>query len=198
MTNVDDTTQPPGTKMVVYQDYDDTSIKYWTNQAIVNHFDYNYKAFESDYSDMVATRNHRIEWRADAGITLDVEAYYNRKARLVFGNTTAGILKLYYALVYAEVFYKSAERKSYIVNIAGSDKLDKYVSTFLYDKPNADRLVQYLAKQHEENDFNYKFVSSLFVAPGSLVRVHIDEGTDRVCFVNGVEWDEKQELWSYT
>lgn len=198
MTNVDDDTQPPGTKMVVYQDYDDTSIKYWTNKAIVNHLDYNYKAFESDYSDMVATRNHRIEWRADTGITLDTETYYNRKARLVFRNPTGGILKLYYALVYAEVFYKSAERKSYIVNIAGSDKLDKYVSMYIYSKEHADRLVQYLAKQHEENDYNYKFYSSHYVAPGSLVRVLLDEGTDRVCFVTGVVWDESKELWSYT
>lgn len=191
---IDETT---GVAQIVYQDYDDTGIKYWTNRAITQSLDYNYKAFESDYSDMVLTTAHRIDWRGEAGITITTQEFGNRKARIVFTNGSASPADIDYFLIYADVIYKTAERKAIVENVAGSIKLDKYVSTFLFTKVHADLLCQYLAEQHIENDYQYKFMSEHFVAPGNLVRLTTNEGTDKICFVTTVAWDEAEQLWRY-
>jgi hypothetical protein len=137
-TNVIDETT--GAPTVVYQEYDETGIKYRTNKAIEQNLDYYYKAFKSNFTAIVATENQFVDNRYDTGITLPIVEFYNKKCRLVYYNPTADSgLKLFYNNVYGDVWYKSTERKA-IVDIVDSptDKFE-YTMEFVYDKTNADR-----------------------------------------------------------
>ena len=61
-TNVIDETT--GVNQIVWQEYSEDSIRYFTNKAISQGLDYNYKAFSSDFSGMIVTENYLHEYRA--------------------------------------------------------------------------------------------------------------------------------------
>jgi hypothetical protein len=194
-TNVIDETT--GLNQIVYQEYDDNAVKYWTNKAIVDKLDYNYKAFSSDFSAIVATSEHRVDWRGDAGLTLTKSVFENRRAELVVNNPTAGYLSLYYLNVYGKVLYKTAERKAIVKNVTTAEDLDKYVSTFIFSKTIADVLAIKLAAQHLINSTQYGFISEENRPVGEFVRVLLGDGTDQVSIVTEKAWNESTEQYRY-
>ena len=101
-----------GVNQLVYQEYTDEAIEYFTNKAIKEQLDYNYKNFSSDFSGIVATENHVIENKFDIGISLDVSEFGNKKARLLYkNNNTTEYKSIYYNNIYADVWYKTSERE---------------------------------------------------------------------------------------
>ena len=196
LTNILDETT--GEATVVYQEYEDTAIKYWTNKAITDKLDYNYKAFTSDFSSIVATSGHYLDYKADAGVSLVTSEFENTQARIVFSgmNNTANLL--YYCNVYGKVLYKTAERISTVVTISGSEDLDEYVSTFIFEKDDADTLVKFLALQHSTNNLEIEVISSADVAVGAIVQVVANDGTNELCRIATKKYNEKTLQFTYT
>lgn len=194
-TNVID--EATGSGQIVYQEYDDKALKYWTNEAIVKRLDYNYKAFESDYSGIVATSGWTLDYRADTGVNLIKAVFENRRAEVVFENTTSGFANLYYMNIYGRVLYKTRERKARIENFEGATEIDQYVSTFLFDKQYADRLAKYLAAQHDVGNTYYQFQSEDQELPGQLVQIVLNEGTNVDGMILEQQYDEKTMLFTY-
>ena len=151
-----------GTDQVVYQEYTDDAIRYFTNKAIVNNLDYNYKAFTSDFSDILKTSAHRLDWDAEAGITLDPDpaTFENKRAIVRFLNGEASAKKIYYANIYATVLYRTTERKYRIERVASTKKLYGYASRFVFVAANAEALTQGIDKAFELSNTYYRFSSS--------------------------------------
>ena len=195
LTNVvDETTGEP---TIVYQKYEDTAIKYWTNKAITEKLDYNYKAFTSDFSSIVATSGWYLNYKVDDGVELVRAEFENTQARIVFSGFNNDANLLYYCNVYGKVLYKTSERTSTIVTISGSEDLDEYVSTFIFEKEYADRLCKFLALQHATENLEIELESEESVPMGSLVQVTADDGTDELCYVFECKYIEKTGRYSY-
>lgn len=195
LTNVvDETTGEP---TIVYQKYEDSAIKYWTNKAITEKLDYSYKAFTSDFSSIVATSGWYLDYKVDAGVELVRAEFENTQARVVFSGFNNDANLLYYCNVYGKVLYKSSERTSTIVTISSSEDLDEYVSTFIFDKEYADRLCKFLALQHATENLEIELECEESVPMGSLVQVTADDGTDELCYVFECKYIEKTGRYSY-
>jgi len=196
-TNVIDETT--GLPTVVYQEYTDDSIKYWTNKAIKNKLDYNYKAFSSDFSAIVATEKHFMDVKYSTGIAATTPEFYNKKCRLLYNNPTADSgLKLYYNNVYGDVWYKSAERTSTVDNVLAPDNRYEYTASYIFDKIHADVLAKTYAAQYAGHRTMYTFPSEEDVFVGTLATVVLEDGTNQLCIVQNRSWDEQSEYYNYT
>jgi hypothetical protein len=201
---IDETT---GGFQKVYQDYDDRAVKYWTNEAIVKKLNYNYKAFDSDYSAIIATSDWSLEYKTDSGITLvGTPVYENRRAEIVFlNNTVDSSKKIYYIFIYGKVLYKSTERKAIVNNTGAADaELDSYVSTYLFNKADADVLAKVMAEQHKSNDTYFVFESEQGEPVGQLVRIVFNDasvsdtvGVDAVGIITERYYVEETQLYKY-
>lgn len=195
-TNTTDIVTGSGT--IVYQEYTDDAISYWTNYAIVNRMDYNYKAFSSDYSSIVATSGWYVDANYDTGIVKTIEQFGNKKARIEYSNPTGSALRIYYNNIYGNVWYKSAERTLTVDNTTASgQKLDEYVSTWIFDATTASGLVCTLAALHTVGSTYYKFISDENVSVGVLVNITMNDGTNQDCLVTEKNWEEKSGYYTY-
>lgn len=183
---------------VVYQEYSEVATTYWTNYAIVNKLDYNYKAFDSDFSAIVATSDQWVDWSAESGIVMTVSGFGNKKARIEYDNPTGDAKKLYYNNIYGQVWYKSAERLLIVDNTTISgQKLDEYVSSWIFDSTTASGLVTYLAAQHNVGNTYYKIISEADATIGAVANVTMGDGTNQDCLIMSKTWNEKEELYNY-
>jgi uncharacterized repeat protein (TIGR02543 family) len=200
------TTYPPETNVwdatisgysIVYQEYSDDAIRYWTNYAIVNKLDYNYKVFNSDFSGIVATSGWWSDASYDTGITATSE-FSNKKAKIIFSNPTGGSLKLNYNNIYGTCWYKSAKRTLKVDNTTISgQKIDEYASSFIYDGTTASGFVQHLAAQYALGTVYYTVISESAVNKGSIVNITMNDGTNQNCIVTERIWEENEELYTY-
>lgn len=186
---IDDST---GLPMVVYQDYQTDSISYFTNKAIVNDLDYNYKAFDSDFSDIIATEDVWVDFRADAGLVLDSYEFFNKKARLVYRNTTGGNLNLYYSNIYGKVYYRTKERTVEVaVRNNGENLLDYTCVTPFIEAVNdiPERLAQYQAALLLLKDVSYSFKLEDKCDMGTLGLIDTNDGTFQRVVVSSRTYD---------
>lgn len=210
---IDDTT---GKNQVVDYVYTDESIKYFTNKAVTKGIQdqWNYKAFSSDFSAIVATSGHYLNWNADRKGTdvnvvtsgydvvidgVNVPTYYfgNKKARVILKNNGAAAF-LYYMNINGDVLYRTADRKMLVQNVASTTKVEKYTANFLYNSTDVSALATGLAKNHQVGNVDYTFSSEDAVDVGSVVRVYMDDGTDTTAMVMQREYDEsKPTLYDY-
>jgi len=196
-TNVIDETT--GVPTVVYQEYDDTGIKYKTNKAITEGMDYNYKAFSSDFSAMVATENHFLDARISTGLvaTFPTE-FYNTKCRIGWSNLTGDDgLKLYFNNVYADVWYKSTERKTTVDIVAEPLRPFSYTSNYIFDKTHGDNLAKGLAKQYVDRSQTHGVTSESYVTVGSLANLVLSDGTSQACLIMSCDFNENTGLYTY-
>ena len=195
-TNVIDPTT--GLPTVVNQQYDESAVSYLTNYAVVNKIDYNYKAFQSDFSSIVSTSDWQVEYSADPGITV-ASTFGNKQAAVVFDNPTASTQNLYYFRILGKVWYKSAERMMEVKNTAVSGrKLDEYVSNWIFDSTTAGGLVTNLARQYAAGSITYTFTSEEVIALGSCGTIVMNNGTNQKCMVTEGPWDEGRRQYTYT
>ncbi len=190
---IDETT---GTYQVVYQEYSEEGIGYFTNKAIIQGLDYNYKAFSSDFSSIVATSGHVLSYSSDT-LTLISGIYENKRAQILLKNNTASPISLYYLTIDASVLYKTSERKSSVYNVAGTKKVQKYSSEFIFTSTTADLLTKALAKDLLVGNIIYSFTSSVDRSDGTIVTLHTDDGTNQLCFILEKTYQEKTQLFSY-
>ena len=187
-----------GLPQVVEQEYTDDAIKYWTNKAIKENLDYNYKAFSSDFSAMVATDSHFVDRRMDAGITVVETTFGNKKCHLLYRNSTSGPLKIYYNNVYADVWYKSSERTVTRNAVTEPTNPLEYTASFVFTEAAALSLVKAISAQQEIGNVLFSFQSERDVAIGSFVEVVMLDGTDQTCIVRERTYDENTMMHSYT
>lgn len=196
---IDETT---GTNQIVYQEYEDSSIKAMTNKAIVEKLDFDARtamgAFKSDYSAIVATSGHYLEYRIDGGLTPDTAVYSNKKAQIRFNNTTASGVNIYYLNVKGSCLYRTADRYSEVITVSGSKKIDEYTSSYIFDKTIADTLAQYIAMEQDYGRFTYKFKSDDDVAVGSLVSIVNDARMNQDVLILERTYSNKEDLYEYT
>jgi photosystem II stability/assembly factor-like uncharacterized protein len=192
---IDETT---GVNQIVWQEYTDDSIEYFTNKAIAQGLDYNYKAFESDFTGIIATENHVHEYRTESGVVRTIATFLNKKAQILFHNPTLAPKFIYYNNIYADVWYKTDER---IVEVYPTDSLKKdvYEDTlkYVFTKERADEFAQGIAKQFEVGNISYKFTSEIYRPEGTFVRVKLDNGIDSNAIIQKVSVDETTGLYEY-
>ncbi len=194
-TNViDDST---GNPTIVNQEYTDGGIRYFTNKAIVQSLDYNRDAFQSDFTDIVATLDHVRDTKYESGITITHEEFFNKRARVVFDNPTGAELKLFWFDIYATVRYKTAARKSSIFNTDTPRLTQQYTAQYVFDKDHADILLKYQAALFDVGDTVHSIMSDVDWAEGSLVTVVLGEGTTQLTIVQEKTWSEQEETWIY-
>lgn len=207
-TNViDDTT---GEYQEVWQEYTTNSIKYFTNKAIMNDLDHNYKAFDSDFSDIIATDRQWIDWKADDGIVLDTDTltFDNKRCRYVFRNPTADdSLKLYYANVYGIVDYKTAQKTIEINPEGDSDNLQSYECKYIYGADNTETtenatlLAQYLDTQVQLKEITFQFYSgdsAYKVDVGTYCTISLKDGTFSRAIIQTRQYNEYTDQYTYT
>jgi len=183
---------------IVYQEYDDSSSKYWTNYAIVHSLDYNYKVFDSDFSSIIATSGCYMDAGFDTGITVDMIHFYNKKARIVLKNPTASYLTLRYLDIRGYVWYRTAARIAEVNNTTVSgQKLDTYVSTFLHTQADASTFTTYLAKQYDIGATFYTVMSDKFADVGTVCNVTMNDGTNQNCLIMSRQWNEAVRYYTY-
>lgn len=168
-----------GQPTVVYQSYGDAGISYFTNKTRTDPSlaDYNWKAFPSDFSDIVATRYHTMDAYWDPGIIQTQNLFFSKKARYVFYNPTGAPLKLYWVAIHADVYYLSSSR-TFAINMSAAERFtEKYQATFIYDETNASLLAKHLASRHAMGDIEYSFSSDNKWMPGTNLRIMLDDGS---------------------
>lgn len=165
-----------GLREEVWFEYQDTSIKALTNKAIVEKLDYDprtaMKAFKSDYSAIICTSGHYLDYRADAGLDLLSQTFKNNKAQVLFKNNTSESKKIYYLNVYGNVLYKTAERKTTVGEDLTKKKTNAYTSKYVYDSLTAKNLAVGLY-QISQNNGTYTFSSFVDVPIGSYVYLNV-------------------------
>lgn len=197
-TNViDDTT---GLDTVVYQEYTEDSINYWTNKAVKENLDYNREAFSSDYSSMVVTENHWLDANYDTGIVpAFAPIFSNKKCQIKYENPTAdNALKLWYNNVYGDVWYRGTEKTCTVDLITDPTNVNTYSSQFLFETTLADKLAKALAAMYSIHKTTYTFLSEDRVAEGTYAWIILDDGTTEKCKIQSRKWEEKSELFEYT
>jgi hypothetical protein len=181
---------------LVYQEYDDGGIKYATNEAIVKKIDYNYKAFSSDFSGIVATQSHVLSAHVD-NLDLTFSSYGNKKARILYKNNQATAQNLYFMHIEATVIYKSTERTLTSGRTATDDQLDRYSSYFVFNSTAADKLAKNMVQMYGKGSTVYTFDSEIEVPEGVLVTLKTDDATDLLCFVMERTYTEETMLFRY-
>jgi hypothetical protein len=208
---IDETT---GYNQVVDYVYTDESIKYFTNKAVTKGIQeqWNYKAFSSDFSSIVATSGHWPEWHAGPNVVVvtsgydvvidgvNVPTYYfgNKKARIILRNDGAATF-LYYLNIKGDVLYRTSDRKLLVQNVTNTTKVDKYVANFLYNATDVGALAAGLAKNYQVGNTTYTFPSEDKVNEGAIVKIYLDDGTNVDGVVMQRDYNEAEPtIYNYT
>lgn len=173
LSNVDDPNNP-GNKTVVYQEYTDSAIRYFTDkQKPADNMTVYRDNVTSDFTSMVATWDHVIDFGADADITIDgVPEFYNKKARIVLKNNGATPKDLFYLVIKGNVLYKASEREAKSADIGKNPY--EYTATYIYDEAKANIYAKAMASQLASNNYVYSFMCEDRKIVGSLVTVTFD------------------------
>jgi hypothetical protein len=187
-----------GENQIVYQEYTDAAIQYKTNYAIVKNLDYNYKAFKSDFSAIIATANHFVDLSFDTGLTVVNETFLNKKAEIVYRNMTPSAIKLYYNDIYGDVWYKSSERISEVSLLQPSINKYTYTMEFVFDTTIAQAFTKALASIYAEGCTSYKFTSEIFQDIGTVGAVTLNDGTSQLIEIQSWSLDDATKIYTYT
>lgn len=192
---IDDTT---GDYQKVYQEYNDTGIRYKTAGKYVEEEYYmDFALSKADFSEILITSNHVVSDRYDAGLTRDVEEFFNKRARIRYRNTSGSTKLLYYMHIDADVVYKRSQRKTKIQTVSGSNKLSSYESRFIFDETTADTLCAAQTQAMLAGNRTYKFQSEENVEEGSYVRILPGNGVDATGIVIEKTYDGYTQMYSY-
>lgn len=174
-TNVTDSTTGELTK--VYQEFEDTGIRYKTaGRYVTEEYYMDYALEQADFSQILITTDHVVYDRFDAGLIRDIETFYNRRAQIRYNNPEVTARDLFYMHIDATVIYKRAQQKSIMQLVDGSNKLATYDSRFIYDSTTGDRLCSAQIQAYFYGNKVYSFSSLNNVAEGSYVQIVLENG----------------------
>ncbi len=196
-TNAIDTVT--GQPQVVYQEYSDAGITYFTNktQTDPNLKDFNRAAFPSDFSDIIATSDWDVDWHGP-GLTLETHEEYSKKARYVWKNNTGAPLSLFWFTIDATVYYKTAARTITAGSTVDERTTEKYEASFLYTSAAAEAHAKFMAARYAFGDIEYKFSAEDYWAVGTPLTITLGDGSTADCLVREVSWNPQTEAYSYS
>lgn len=192
---IDDTT---GDYQKVYQEYNDTGVRYKTaGKYVEEEYFMDFALSKADFSEILITSNHVVSDSYTAGLTRDVEEFFNKRARIRYRNTSGSTKLLYYMHIDADIVYKRSQRKTKIQTISGSNKLNTYESRFIFDETTADTLCAAQTQAMLTGNRIYKFQSEENVEEGSYVRILPGNGVDANGIVIEKAYDGYTQMYSY-
>jgi hypothetical protein len=192
---IDSTT---GDYQKVYQEYNDTGIRYKTaGRYVEEEYVRDFALAHADFSEILITKNHAVSDRKDDGLLRDLETFKNKRARIRYSNPNVTSRLLYYMHIDGDIVYKKTQQKTKIQTTSGALKLDSYESRFIFDITSADALcaAQYQAKVNGSR--TYKFQSSSDVAEGAYVLISLDNGVTAGGIVMEKVYDGLTKIYSY-
>ncbi|MDR0586039.1 MAG: hypothetical protein LBG26_02245 [Treponema sp.] len=143
---------------------------------------------KNDDLSLLNSKNHIVEWDADADISIDVQHFEGRRARIAFKNnaapvydengdiTDAGTRYLRYFEIRGDALIRSSKVKIAVPGDAVTR--DSYTSTCLFDADSAGALADAKAADNLYSDFEYSFGLNDLVDVGIVAFMRDDSGID--------------------
>jgi hypothetical protein len=124
----------------------------------------------TDFTQIVMTRNHYIDSKVDAGVLVSVGPFFqNMRGRVAYSNPTAGPLNIYYCDIYADAIYRAAENLVTKNIVEPPSKTLKVTALHLHDSVSATRFACALADLVYGNAcWRYTFSSETKFALGAV------------------------------
>jgi len=123
----------------------------------------------TDFTQIVLTKNHRVEAQVDAGIIDGLApVYQNRRARLAWKNPTAGALSIWSATLHGDVIYRGAENKVLKSTVPSPKKTVTIVADHVHDETSATRLACSLADLYGSACWRHSFKSETLLELGLI------------------------------
>ena len=195
---IDDTT---GTYQKVYQEYEDSGIKFYQSRyGVAEGYDQYSPSFaveHSDFTKLLITKNHVLYTRKDDSLVVETEEYNNSKARIRLANYTAGSLYLYYLHINADVTFTKSQSTVLVEYVTGTQKIQEYDTKFIYTQADADTLAKAMSNALWYGKHTYSFPSDEYVAEGALVAIVTNSGINTTGIVMEREYDAITEAYTY-
>ena len=122
-----------------------------------------------DYSQMVLTKNHRLDVRVDDGVVPAFSPIFqNMRARVAYQHVLANARNIYYCNIYADVVYRAAENTVTKSNIENPKKTVPYEANYIHDETSATKLTCAIADGYTKGRWRYKFNSESKVPLGLI------------------------------
>ena len=207
-TNADD--PATGLPYVVKQKYTDDGIKYFTNSIVESgrQNQYYYKAFQSDFSDIIKTENHTLNYRADTEITVVSTDFGNKEAEVIFQNTlpasdpvSTNTRNIYYFNIYGDVTYRTSERVRRKDIFDDATEYKEYTLAHVFDdvagNAHIENLIERLASDMAIQRVTYKVTASRDIGVGRIVHISMGDGTEQDCVVLSRSYREADGKYVY-
>ena len=174
-------------------DYEDTALAYTYNATLGQ------KVKTTDFSQIVMTKNRRVDASFDAGVVAEgAPVLYNKTARVAFKNPTAVSLNIYYCNIYGDTIYRGAENSVCKNTIAGPKKTATVTAKYLHILALATRLACALADQYGTACWRHTATSETCLALGTIARL-IDpySGLTTTVMIVKRSYAPETELYTY-
>jgi hypothetical protein len=157
------------------------------------------KVSNTDFTQMVLTKNHTLEFTSDSGLTQTVAPVFkNKKWKAVWKNpNTSGQLYIYKCNVYADVVYRAAKNTLSVSLISSPVSKKEIDASYIHDTDSANSLGADVAAFYK-NVWTYEYSSDDEIAIDALMTV-TDEysGVEVLCRVLSRTNDADTGVWSY-
>ncbi|HOX30920.1 MAG TPA: hypothetical protein PLB91_01245 [Spirochaetales bacterium] len=154
----------------------------------------------TDFTQIVLTKNHSIDAQVDSGITVGLgPIFQNARARVAYLNSGAASANIYYCDIYADVVYRAAQNLVTKNTIAAPIKTATYEARYLHDAASATRFTCALADLvYSRASWRYTFPSEAKVELGTIAALH-DPSSGLVTTIVIVErsFDPETQIYSY-
>ncbi|HWR11952.1 MAG TPA: hypothetical protein VN445_09025 [Rectinemataceae bacterium] len=121
----------------------------------------------SDFTQLVLTKNHRIDARVDDGVVQSFSPEFeNLRARVAYQHAATVPLNIYYCDIYADVVYRAAKNEIQKSNLVSPKKFTSYEAAYIHDEVPAARLCCALADGYTLGRWRYSFQSETKIALG--------------------------------
>jgi len=154
----------------------------------------------TDFTQIVLTKNHYIDAKFDAGITASIgPIFQNMRARVAYVNSGIAATNIYYCDIYADVVYRAAQNLVTKNTIAVPLKTEPYEAKYLHDATSATRFACALADLvYGRSAWRYTFPSESKIELGTIASLH-DPSSGLLTTVVIVErsYDPETLIYSY-
>lgn len=121
----------------------------------------------TDFTQLVLTKNHRIDARVDDGVVQSFSpTFKNLRARVAYQHAATVPLNIYYCNIYADVVYRAAKNEIQKSNLASPKKFVSYEAAHIHDELSAARLCCALADGYTLGRWRYSFQSETKIPLG--------------------------------
>lgn len=148
-------------------DYEDTALSTTVSSDGLR------QSENKDFTQIVLTKNHRIDAIFDAGLVPAFSPIFeNKRARLAYSNPTASILYIDYCLLYGDVIYRGAENAVTKNSVNTPRNTTPYTAEYIHSEAPAIRLACAIAGQYGTGCWRSSFNSETRINLGVIGTLH--------------------------